>query len=646
MALDESQLRRFVRGELGSDEIARLEDELDRSPSLRGTLAAIAREAATTTEETASMPEPLAFSGAERIVLGPTIGEGGMASVRLGLQTSLGRTVAVKMIREYEGASEQRLLLEARLTARLQHPNIIPIHDVARGASNALQVVMKRVEGVRWSNLMRDTATLRTKYGADDPLDWNLGVLIALCHALAYAHDQGVLHRDVKPTNVMVGAFGEVYLLDWGIAAMWGEHRDPDIAHVEDAPIAGTSSYMAPEQLEGIPDALGPWTDVYLLGAVLYEVIQGTPPHAGQRESERRTSPRGRPTPPLGADVPRELADLVKQSLSAAPEDRPLSPEQFRLALESYRHHRGSVALVDSAEKKLAAARGEQPRFELDRLLTAAELGFRAALDGWPNNARAAAGLRAVVLDRVTLALTEENPQVAKEWLARIDDPPESVVARVEAACAADERTRAEGALAAWHRDPAVGVFMRRTLLTAFAPLWVLGWVGFAVWPVTSMMPILVYLGICILLGFAFVLSQGLAILKTQANRTNILGGAAAIGMCAAWGLACHRLGLEVFVGYLGFLMAIALTLWVVAFTLDKRALLPACWTLACLAGATLWPTAAPVAMASASIGVAASTVIHNHLLRAQRARLAREGLGVDSIGPKGKRARSTTPPT
>ncbi len=620
-----------------------MEAALEQSSSLRAELAAAARDAAPTIAGMDTTPNPPMPEPRERILLGPTIGEGGMARVRLGVQTSLGRTVAVKVAREEVRALEPRLLQEARLTARLQHPNIVPVHDVTRGADGELQIVLKRVEGVRWSLMMRDPAALRAKYGAADALDWNLGVMIVVCHALAYAHEQGVIHRDVKPTNVMVGAFGEVYLLDWGVAATWGDHRDPDLAHVEEAPIAGTLGYMAPEQIEGEAEALGPWTDVYLLGATLYELLQGAPPHAGLTEAERCAQPRGRAIAPLGSEVPRELADLVTQALSDEPEERPLSPEHFRLRLEDYRHHRGSAALTDAAEKKLGLAQPELERGEIERLLTESELGFRAAIDSWPNNERALIGLRNVLIARVEHALSGQHPQVAREWLERLEAPPAALTERVERACAEDERARAEGALAAWQRDPAVGVFMRRTLLALFAPLWVFGWVGFAIWPAASPRPFLLFFCACVVLGFAFVFSQGLKILETQANRTNILGGASTIGMCLLWTLVCERLALSVTVAQLGFLMSVALTLWLVTFVLDKRALLPAIWTLLLLGAVALWPPFGHWAMAAASLGVAVSTVVHNHLLRAKRARLAREGQGVDSIEPGLRRKQRTT---
>jgi len=346
-----------VRGELSEEEIVDLEADLDRRPSLHLALGEVARRlGASTRVKAASAIGASIVDGPGRLTVGPTLGEGGMSTVRHGVQTNLGRAVAVKMLRDETPSGTHRLLQEARLTARLQHPNIVPVHEIIQGRAGELQIVLKQVDGVPWSTVMRAPEALRARFGVEDALDWNLRVLIAICNALAYAHDRGVIHRDVKPGNVMVGRFGEVYLLDWGLAALWGDRSDPEIAHVEDAPVAGTPAYMAPEPAEGDADALGPWTDVYLLGATLYELLAGVPPHTETRK-QAQACPRERVVRPLPPEVPAGLAAIVQQAMRPNPEERLVTPEELRARLEAFR----SSATPGQAAQQGGAAGAEVP---------------------------------------------------------------------------------------------------------------------------------------------------------------------------------------------------------------------------------------------------------------------------------------------
>jgi serine/threonine-protein kinase len=130
-------------------------------------------------------------------------------------------------------------------------------------------LVMKRIEGVTWGQLLRDPAAMAKHAPDRPPLDEHLRILGQVCNAVHFAHARGVVHRDLKPDNVMVGAFGEVYVVDWGIATAFGPATQ----------LAGTPAYMAPEML-GTPGArLSAKTDVYLLGAMLFEVLVGRAPH-------------------------------------------------------------------------------------------------------------------------------------------------------------------------------------------------------------------------------------------------------------------------------------------------------------------------------------------------------------------------------
>jgi serine/threonine-protein kinase len=623
------RLGRFVRGELSSDEIAELETDLDRRPSLRLALAEYTRETASfhigEAREQPSRPVPAPtrgpamHEGPERLAVGSTLGQGGMGTVRQGVQTNLGRAVAVKTLRDETPSGTHRLLQEARLTARLQHPNIVPVHEIIEGHSGELQIVLKQVEGELWGKVMHDPELLRTRFGVEDALDWNLGVLVAICNALAYAHERGVIHRDIKPSNVMVGNFGEIYLLDWGIAAFWGERTDHELAHVEDAPIAGTLQYMAPEQLEGDADALGPWTDIYLLGATLYEVLGRRPPHADAHRSDRPLPPRRRVVPPLGPDAPRELVEIALASLRPDPEDRVPTPQAFRGLIEAFRSHRGSLELVEQAErsrKRATEAWDAGKRADVERHLGEAELGFRAALEAWPDNARARSGIGDVAVQRIDAALSDGHFQVARRLLEALVDPPAALVQRVERATSAEEEKLADATRAAWHRNPTVGVFVRSAVLALFAPAWVLGWLVAAIWPPASTWSLVALLLGYLALGTVVVLSQGLAMLRNQLNRSNLLGAAAAVVAALAWTLAAGRLQLPMVATQLGILLVFALTATVVAVTSDLRGLPPAAASVGCFVLAALAPAYARHALAASALLMSAGLVLNNVLMR------------------------------
>jgi serine/threonine protein kinase len=203
------------------------------------------------------------------------IGQGGMGAVYRTRDRALDREVALKVLRP-EMASDtlaERLRREARVLARLEHPGVVPIHDAGTLADGRVFYVMKLVRGVR----LDEFAT-----GAE--LKDVLRVLLRVCETVGFAHAHGVIHRDLKPANIMVGAFGEVLVLDWGIARVAGEVDRADTAvrtesadrrtggpadHTAAGTVLGTPGFMAPEQAQGEVSAVNQRTDVYALGAIL-----------------------------------------------------------------------------------------------------------------------------------------------------------------------------------------------------------------------------------------------------------------------------------------------------------------------------------------------------------------------------------------
>lgn len=383
-----------------------------------------------------------------RFQMGETLGEGGMGVVRVAEQVALNRTVAVKSLRGEKPHESlvRKLLEEAWITGTLEHPNVVPVYDIDTDELGRPLIVLKKIDGRAWDELMHDGAEVKRLHGQSDLLEWNLRVLIQVCHALRYAHGRGIVHRDVKPENVMLGEFGEVYLLDWGIAVAMHDESGK-LPLVQDATqMAGTPCYMAPEMLGGATPRLGPWTDVYLSGAVLFEIVTGRVPHEGD---DLRTILRSVLTSPpeVPGQVPEELARIIVRAMDPDPDARFENLDQVRLALEGFLTHRGSRTLVrraEQAEAGLVEAIASADMESVDERFAECRFGYRAALEAWSGNEEAEHALLRVTLRVVEAELDHGDADAAARLIAAIDAP-DDVKKRVERA---REQKRSERALA------------------------------------------------------------------------------------------------------------------------------------------------------------------------------------------------------
>ena len=329
----------------------------------------------------AAIGQQLCASGARYVDAGE-IARGGMSSVHRSFDSLLLRAVAMKALRKDRKASElTRFIEEAQITGQLDHPNIVPVYDMQideRGVPSRL--MMKMVQGKTLHEVAHE--------GADEPLagarlEALLQVLVKVCDAVAFAHSRGVIHRDLKPGNIMVGTHGQVYVMDWGIALVrhgleGSETRaklptiqvgTPGATAEAHGSLSGTPAYMAPEQALGLIDSIDERTDTYGLGGVLYYLMTLTPPHSGGSVAADLELAKFTPvTPPnqLAADrlLPPGLCRIVMRALSEEPDERYQTADAMKADLEGFlrgggwleqrRFKQGTVLIEEGADADCA----------------------------------------------------------------------------------------------------------------------------------------------------------------------------------------------------------------------------------------------------------------------------------------------------
>ncbi|HVV85667.1 MAG TPA: protein kinase [Kofleriaceae bacterium] len=293
-------------------------------------------------------PAPVSgTAGDDRYQLLSEHGRGGLGRVVRAHDRYLGRTVAVKELLRTSELAERLFLREAMITARLEHPGIVPVHEAGRWPNGDPFYVMKLVSGRTLKEVITDARTLGDRLAL-------LPHLIAVADAVGYAHSEGVVHRDLKPTNVMIGEFGETVVIDWGLAR---DLRAPDGSALDAPPsspgdttpaptvtgrVIGTPQYMAPEQARG--EAVGTTADVYALGAMLYELLAGRPPIEGDSVQQLLDQVRSGPPSPVGravGGVPADLEAIVGKAMARGPEDR--YPTARELAADLKRFQTGQL---------------------------------------------------------------------------------------------------------------------------------------------------------------------------------------------------------------------------------------------------------------------------------------------------------------
>ncbi|MDF1666501.1 MAG: protein kinase, partial [Planctomycetota bacterium] len=373
------------------------------------------------------------------------IGRGGMGVVYRAQQNSLERVVAIKKILPGHLSADliDRFASEARVTGDLDHPNIVPVYDLSNDGTGEIQLAMKLIGGVEWKQLLHPENVKHVEAAKDLTIEDHLRTLLNVCNAVAFAHSRNIVHCDLKPENVMIGDYGEVFVMDWGIAL---DIRDPSTLDASNKPLAqhsstvtsprGTPIYMPPELAEGDGEKIGPWTDVYLLGAILHEVLTGLAPHGGGSTSLTHVllaACRSKP-PTFDEAVPVELQDICTKALEADETKRYQSILAFKKAIEDHLSHRESLRISTEAERvlkscqkifkdSLEASDRHQSRDQLYADFSEAVAGFHQATILWEENPEAKEGQYEARIAFAESALANDDLGLAEAQVSRL--PPE-----------------------------------------------------------------------------------------------------------------------------------------------------------------------------------------------------------------------------
>lgn len=285
---------------------------------------------------------------------------GGSAILRAGLDTVIGRMVAIKSLlpeNRTDRRERRRLLREARVTAQLQHPNTVPVYDIGDDLEQGVYFVMKRISGENFFEVLKRIARGDEATAEAFPIERRLDIVANVCQALAYAHARGVIHRDFKPENIWVGNFGEVVLLDWGVAKVWGHADDNEpisrstlkARHHQDehqlqtltggGQRPGTPLYMSPEQVDG-NRGIDERTDIFSAGVVLYEMLALREPFRGATIDETFHNIKNQDVQPPSEragnrDIPQAADEVVMRAIQKRPGDRYQSMRELITAIRS-----------------------------------------------------------------------------------------------------------------------------------------------------------------------------------------------------------------------------------------------------------------------------------------------------------------------
>ena len=317
----------------------------------------------------AEKADPLATPPDYEIVT--KLGEGGMGIVYSAIQKTLNRKVAIKAIKSSKATSDEsrrKFFYEAQITSDLDHPNIVPIHDLGSNDDGTLFYSMKMVDGTPWEDAIQKKTRVE-----------NIEILMKVCDAVAFAHSRNIIHRDLKPENVMLGAFGEVLVMDWGLAV--------NLNTTQKFGMSGTPVYMSPEMAKHDLSKIGKASDIYILGGILFQIVVGNAPHKGKTVRECIANAIQNINIDPGFEDP--LLDIANHAMATEPTDRYGSVVEFQDAIREHLRYAQSIALSQRAEELLENSIRNQDYQGFSRAL----FSMQDAIELWSENQAAKDGL-------------------------------------------------------------------------------------------------------------------------------------------------------------------------------------------------------------------------------------------------------------
>ena len=338
-------------------------------PALRTPISLVSLPGDKPFDTTAATPEG-------KYLLGHVLGEGGMGKVYAARDGDMGRTVALKTLRDEhvdEPSLVRALVFEARISGQLEHPHIVPVHELGTLPDGRIFYTMKLVSDTTLRDILRtlrdDVEDARERFTLNRLLQYLRGI----CMAVEYAHARGVIHRDLKPDNVLVGEFGEVQIMDWGVARILPTGSD-GVGYFagteeETGVIIGTPHYMSPEQARGDTLHVGPRSDVYSLGVILYQMLTWALPYGTQTTSDQLEALLTRPIPPPRQraperEIPPELESICLKAVAYRPQDRFQSVRALWSEIEAFLEGRKEQKrLQELADAQLVVADAAASRY-------------------------------------------------------------------------------------------------------------------------------------------------------------------------------------------------------------------------------------------------------------------------------------------